>query len=246
MASFAAEPLGVAAATASSPALAVSDGRRYSLLAPTELANVSKSGMAFKTLHLVRHAQAQHNAACIAAGGDRSIYLSEALVDARLTDLGRMQAEALRDALAAADVEVDVVLVSPLSRCCETAKIAFPAGSRFVATETCRERSGQHPCDRRRTRTELQTDFPEVDFSALATDADSSWTAERESEAALVARAEAFCAELAARPEARITVVAHNDFLQALLLRSRLDVADAALRVPFENARHGSGLLTWQ
>lgn len=244
MASVTAEPLSVAAATASSPELP--DGRRYSLLAPTELANVSKSGMAFKTLHLVRHAQAQHNAACIAAGGDRSIYLSEALVDARLTDLGRTQADALRDALVAAAVEVDVVLVSPLSRCCETARIAFSAGSRFVATETCRERSGQHPCDRRRTRTELEKDFPEVDFSALATDEDASWTAERESEAALVARAEAFCAELAARPEDRIAVVAHNDFLQALLLRSRLHVADAALRVPFENARHGSGLLTWQ
>lgn len=230
---------------AAAPQVALPDGRKYSLLPISELAPVSKAGVPFKTLHLVRHAQAEHNATCLAAGGDRSIYLSEALVDARLTDRGRSQAEVLRGALAIAAAEVDVVLVSPLSRCCETARIAFPAGSRFVATETCRERNGQHPCDRRRTRTELAKDFPEVDFSALATDEDASWTAERESEAALVARAEAFCAELAARPEARIAVVAHNDFLQALLLRSRLHVADAALRVPFENARHGSGLMTW-
>lgn len=225
-------------------AFPLSDGYRYELL--SKVASVPAAAVGSKIVHLVRHAQAEHNAACLAASGDRSVYLLESLHDARLTERGRSQAEVLRAEISAAGVEVDAVLVSPLSRCCQTAKIAFPACSRFVATETCRERNGLHPCDRRRSRTELTKEFPDIDFRALATDEDCSWTAERESEAALVARAEAFCAELAGRPEECIAVVAHNDFLQAFLLRSRLSVCDPSLRVPFENARFGSGVLVWR
>jgi broad specificity phosphatase PhoE len=45
-------------------------------------------------------------------------------------------------------------------------------GVRIVCHETLRETYGLHPCDRRRTRTELKKRFEVVDFDLLATDDD--------------------------------------------------------------------------
>ena len=137
----------------------------------------------------------------------------------------------------AAHAPVDVVFVSPLSRTIQTALIAVPAGPRFIVEERVRERNGAHPCDKRRPRAELSADFPGVDFSSLTAEEDDTWTVEREPWAALVARASAFLAALAARPEAGFACVTHNDFLQALLLEAPdLKTAEPALRKKFANA----------
>merc|ERR1719401_2518907 len=73
--------------------------------------------------------------------------------DAVLTEEGRQQClAAVPDA-----PSVDLVVVSPLRRCLETAFLLFGIGGevpRFVVHELCRERYGQFTCDVRRPMSE--------------------------------------------------------------------------------------------
>jgi broad specificity phosphatase PhoE len=85
-----------------------------------------------------------------------------------------------------------------------------------------------------------------VDFSDLASEADDKWTPEREPWEGVVARAEALCGLLRARKEESIALVTHNDFLQGLLLKSRLQPADDSLRVQFSNAQCVPMVLAWR
>eukprot|EP00435_Cladocopium_sp_Y103_P006183 s3930_g2.t1 len=103
-----------------------------------------------RLLHLVRHGQATHNVALAKGEVPKE--------ESRLTELGREQA-ALSWQLPIAKPEV--VLTSPLTRCVETAFLAFP-GSKVVALEELREliSGSQHnsqPC-----RAELAERFPEA------------------------------------------------------------------------------------
>lgn len=189
-----------------------------------------------------------HNLAVLNAGGQdggqEEEYKNEAWSDARLTPLGREQASGLLPKMS--QVKVEVALVSPLSRTMQTGELCLPSGVPFVANELLRERNGRHPCDRRRARSELEAEFPRVDFSALTAELDDSWTPEREPWAALVARASGFLRALAARPETHIAAVTHNDFLQALLFEAPdLRLADPALRRKFLNAEAMSVWVTW-
>ena len=163
-------------------------------------------------------------------------YKNVAWLDSRLTDLGQSQAKSLRPSLEG--VPIDVVLVSPLSRAILTGLLAIPPGPRFIVHDDVRERIGTHPCDQRRSRTELASDFPSVDFSPLSTEHDERWSPEREPWADLVARAGGVLETLQARPERSIAIVTHNDFLQALLLDGPLALASPSLRKLFGNAEH--------
>jgi len=189
----------------------------------------------------LRHAAGQHNAA-VAATGDEAEYCNWAWLDSRLTEVGRGQAAAVRPRLEGTPLEV--VFVSPLSRTIQTAQLAIPGSPPYVCDDRIRERNGTHPCDKRRSRTELAADFPAVDFSALTTEHDESWSEVREPWEALIARSEDFAASLLERPETHIAVVTHNDWLQALLLHSAVRIQDDSLRVMFGNAQHLSLLLT--
>ena len=140
---------------------------------------------------------------------------------------------------------VDVVLVSPLSRTIQTGLLAIPPGPPFIVEDDVRERIGVHPCDLRRSRTELAADFPSVDVTTLAAEEDDKWTPEREPWAALVDRAMRVLHQVKARPETHVAIVTHNDFLQALLLDSQLRLASEALRKKFGNAEHMPIVLTW-
>ena len=163
--------------------------------------------------------------------------------DSRLTDLGKQQALALRPTMA--QHRVDVVFVSPLSRTIQTGLLAIPEGPPFIVEDDVRERIGTHPCDQRRSRTEIAADFPNVDVSTLATEEDDKWTPEREAWSALIERAMRVLHKLKAREESHIAVVTHNDFLQALLLDSALKLGDESLRKKFGNAEHMAVVLTW-
>ena len=75
-------------------------------------------------------------------------------------------------------LQVDVVLVSPLTRAVETALLMFPSDPAptvpIVAVEWCREAHGGHPCDQRRPISVISKEFPQVNFSQVATD-DDTW-----------------------------------------------------------------------
>ena len=165
-------------------------------------------------------------------------YKNEAWADARLTPFGEEQSASLQAVLAGLP-HPELVLVSPLSRTIQTARIAFAAAAApvaMVSEELIRERNGAHPCDRRRAVTALRADFPGVDFSAL-TETDETWTPAREPWERTVGRASAFLHRLAALPQRTVAAVTHNDFLQALLLEApELRAMDPALRRTFKNA----------
>jgi len=219
------------------------DGYAYAVFPLSRLPDVAEAAVPHKVLHVTRHAQGQHNEAMLKSGNPNE-YKNEAWADSRLTELGKAQAKALRPSLEG--VLVDVVLVSCLSRTIQTAELAFPPGPPTVCLDVLRERIGTHPCDRRRTKAELAADFPKVDFSDLASEADDKWTPEREPWEGVVARAEALCGLLRARKEESIALVTHNDFLQGLLLKSRLQPSDDSLRVQFSNAQCVPMVLAWR
>jgi len=227
----------------------LADGFAYALYPASAAGEVSAalagSGAGCKELHLVRHAQGVHNQA-VAETGDEAEYKSEKWADSRLTALGRSQASALAPRLAGLASQPEVVLTSCLSRTIETALLALPGHARVVALDVLRERIGTHPCDRRRSRAALAADFPAVDFSDLSTEEDDKWTPAREPWDGVVARAERFCGMARLRPEACIAVTTHNDFLQGLLLMSRVALADEALRITFQNAEHLPVILAWR
>lgn len=182
--------------------------------AATRLCAVVGGRSCVRHVVLLRHGEAAHNAAAGARGNAE--YRSEEWADARLTERGREQARVVRREFESSGDSVDVVIVSPLSRALETAMIVF--GDASVPLEchsTVRECCGQNPCDRRRPTAELRIEFPVVDMSSL-TPTDEEWSPEREPMEALDARAREFVLTLARRREARIAVVSHNDFLQAV------------------------------
>lgn len=48
-------------------------------------------------------------------------------------------------------------------------------GMEIIALDELRERSGKHPCERRRCVAQLQADFPTINFNYLQHDVDKLW-----------------------------------------------------------------------
>ncbi|CAD7698653.1 unnamed protein product [Ostreobium quekettii] len=141
--------------------------------------------------------------------------------------------------------QVDVVVVSPMTRTLETAvglfggdtvdvadghKLLMRAQSEqegvrteqkaivaqssvpFIAHEACREQTGLHPCDHRRTVSYYQHQFPSIDFSLVESDSDTLYDPmSREPNYSVVDRVWTFL-----KPERHIAVVTHAAFLRIL------------------------------
>ncbi|BDA43351.1 Phosphoglycerate mutase-like protein [Coccomyxa sp. Obi] len=156
-----------------------------------------------KVVHFVRHGEGFHN---VAGKKDYSQYKRWDLEDAHLTEHGWEQAHALQKHIAQLPdpLNVEVVIVSPLSRALQTAY--------------CREHLGLHPCDRRGKVSVLQTTYPAVDFSLIETEEDELWKPDsRETHDQIRARGAAFIKWLLARPERCLAVVSHSSFLFYLM-----------------------------
>jgi broad specificity phosphatase PhoE len=191
-----------------------------------------------KIVHLCRHGQGAHNVAAALYGA--AAYKDVTLTDARLDATGRAQATALGARMREARLQVDVVLVSPMTRTLETATHMFRGDTRaaMVAIEMCREAHGGHPCDQRRAVAALRPEFPHVDFSLVTTDADTWHNPDRRETVKEVAvRCDKFLDILRRRPERNIVVVSHGVFLETLLNRCGLLCPEEHVRDRrFENA----------
>jgi len=178
-----------------------------------------------KEIHFVRHAEALHNLVASERPEEyHRDHQTERFRDTALTEEGHRQASALGARLAGSKLlkEVELVVVSPLSRAIETANYAFRANAAydqarvppFLATELARERVADHACDWRRPRSQLEEAFPYVDFSLLEHDEDVLWH-EKEvhpdpyNSQACTERAHDLLDFLLERPEQKIAVVAH-------------------------------------
>mmetsp|Transcript_43313 Transcript_43313/g.79275 ORF Transcript_43313/g.79275 Transcript_43313/m.79275 type:complete len:279 (-) Transcript_43313:294-1130(-) len=182
-----------------------------------------------KIVHLVRHAEGTHN-------------LSEAEsklpthFDAALTPKGIEQCNQL--AQHTKNLEVEAVLVSPLTRCLDTSRLSFPhlydngdASKNnnpvpFIAHEEWRE-TVNFLCDCRRPTHVLEKNYPRVSFDCLSHDHDPIWshyekiygshtahTSMRESGDAdyLYNRTHSAWKALLNRPEKHLALVGHSAF----------------------------------
>ena len=155
---------------------------------------------------LLRHGQSEFNLHFTATRRDPGI------VDPALTELGHRQAEAAAEALQGERIRR--IIVSPYTRALQT---AMPAARRLgvpvFVNPVVRERYA-FVCDVGRPRSELAMAWPEHDFSAIP---EQWWPTMDEPEAAVIARAALFRAEMAALPDwADTLVVSHWGFVLAL------------------------------
>jgi len=213
-----------------------------------------------KKIHFIRHAEGHHNVATMKTGNNDCLTVDHAgkcpaehpLWDARLTDVGVAQAKALRAHLASRPsggksfTSFDLVVVSPLTRTCETALHVFGrarkpgcpvfldggmappespeakakqkvAAPRILVREECRERWGKFVCDGRRAISEIYEEFPDFDFSEVENDEDVFYSGnDRETDEHCCERALHFLQWLNNRPEKCIAVVTHSSFLRHL------------------------------
>lgn len=197
-----------------------------------------------KVVYLVRHGQATHNKARLESPNDSvyesEAYFDAPLTELGWRQAQQVREHICNTG----SIQPQLVVTSPLSRCIQTAVGIFGSGNslgpgesnsnalmqnsvashglgisslgcpRFVAVEWCRERMGQHPCDRRRTICKLQDQYPAVDFSEIVHDVDVHYKpTQRETEEEVRYRAQVFTNWLMNLSETRIAVVAHSGFI---------------------------------
>ncbi|TVU06831.1 hypothetical protein EJB05_46866 [Eragrostis curvula] len=201
-----------------------------------------------KTIHLVRHAQAVHNVEGETdhSAYMKPEFFDAQVTPLGWSQVDRLREHVTKCGFAN---KVELVICSPLMRTMQTAAGVFggenyingvsapplmvenagnsgrPAISSFgsppfLAVETCRERLGVHPCDKRRSVTEYRTLFPAIDFSLMESDEDVLWEPnDRETYDSLAARGMKFIDWLWTREEKEIAVVTHSGLLWHTLRR---------------------------
>jgi broad specificity phosphatase PhoE len=159
---------------------------------------------------LLRHGQSEFNLHFTATRRDPGI------IDARLTELGHLQAaEAAREL---AGECIARIITSPYTRALQTtAPLVRALGVKVFINPIVRERYG-FACDIGTPRTELERAWPEHDFSG--TD-EVWWPPISESAASVIDRAALFRAEMAALPDWSDTlVVSHWGFILSVTGKS--------------------------
>jgi len=234
----------------------VDDGFEYTLGPPDSGFSLFLAERS-KKVHFIRHAEGYHNVATKESGSNDCLLRGDApakdhpLYDSRLTPKGLDQSDKLNMHLAQRPsgsrsfTAFDLVVVSPMTRTCETALHVFgqprvpgtpaflaggeaPVGTpehragvqvpppRFLVREECRERWGHYVCDGRRSIADIAAEFPNFDFSEVGHNEDVFYGDERESDEHCCERAVKFLEWLNHRPEQCIAVVTHSSFLRHL------------------------------
>jgi broad specificity phosphatase PhoE len=155
---------------------------------------------------LLRHGQSEFNLHFTATRQDPGI------IDARLTELGHMQAaEAVR---LLAGERISRIVTSPYTRALQTAApIARALGVKVLVNPIVRERYA-FACDVGTAKAELERAWPEHDFSTIN---EVWWPPIEEPAASVIDRAALFRAEMAALPDWSDTlVVSHWGFILSL------------------------------
>ena len=170
-----------------------------------------------KTIYCIRHGIARHN--ILYPLIQEQAYRGEENIDTKLTEVGKKQAEKLKEIWHEHN-EIELVITSPLSRTLETASILFKDTKvPILAQELLREYPlGLDTPNKRASRTKLIKTYPEVDFSLILSDQDTLWR-ENESELPenLKKRVQKTKEWLLDRPEKTIALVGHSTFLHELL-----------------------------
>ncbi len=157
-------------------------------------------------MYLLRHGQSLFNLHFSATRRDPGIE------DPALTPLGEDQARKAANALAG--VRLTRIIISPYTRALQTAEPILASHNVPVhIMHEVRERTA-FVCDIGSNRDQLSVNFPHHSFDHLP---DRWWSAERETTASTIARADAFRRQIAARDDTGTTLlVSHWGFILAL------------------------------
>lgn len=188
--------------------------------------------MGHKDLIIVRHGQAQHNprAEVAKASGCTmeefiALMRQDDVLDAALTEEGRLQAKAARLTSELAD-PIQLVVSSSLSRALETADHVHPPTVHTPHVRVCcehfREVNGDMLNAKRRSKTELAASFPHWTWEELITEEDSLWTPVMEDLDASAERGYEGLKWLMERPEEHILLVSHGGILRYMMERHPL------------------------
>lgn len=177
-----------------------------------------------KHIHLIRHAQSEHNARALSVPDEEVVRRDPGMRDAPLSALGHAQAQALAAEISALP-QIELVVTTPLTRAIQTMLAAFANHPALRLVEPLHRECLDAYCDIGRAPAALAADFPLLRFDHLpdpwwhtstsATDPAAPPFA-REDHATLDHRISAFRAWLAARPEREIAVIGHSSFLRRM------------------------------
>ena len=215
-----------------------------------------------KVIHFQRHGQGFHNLICDiwrekgfpidfdSKDPNVNPVIRSEFLDPPLTETGRQQCKDRRSECA--KMSPELVIVSPLLRCIQTAKLSFqdhchPHTSTSTSTsskipipwvshEGCREELGLLVGNKRRPISEIQLDHPDIDFSPIEHDEDVLWDNYGSRRETLLEKSERiydFLAEYVMnRPEKEIAIVCHSAYLFTLL-NAVMDIEEDDLRYWF-------------
>jgi broad specificity phosphatase PhoE len=161
----------------------------------------------------IRHGFADHNQGFLEEG--ECAYSSLKYRYSRLTELGHKQAREAKVPVS------DIVFVSPLIRCIETARDIFGYSKMLYLSDGLLETQGPFPCNWREPKALIESNYRNVNTDLLSPN--YSLTEEKESDRHLHERVEQTLTYLILKSKnlrARsITIVTHNDWLESIFHR---------------------------
>ena len=175
-------------------------------------------------------------------------YIMPEILDAPLTEKGRLQALSLQPVISEMTCKPELVVLSPNCRALQTGLIVFEElierGVPFLAHEMVREENGVHVCDKRRPKSRQIKEFPQVDFGLLETEEDVIFRDDRrESKVEVGERIYRFMEWLSQRPEKVVGVASHSGWL--LTVFNGICVCDDSLKGWFQTGEMRSVKLSF-
>ena len=200
-----------------------------------------------KIIHFQRHSQGFHNLICDiwrekglpidfdSDDFDLNPVIRPEFLDPPLTETGRQQGIARREECASLSPEL--LIVSPLLRCIQTAKLSFRDHDtdkiKWISHEGCREELGLITGNKRRAMSDIMQDYPDIDFTPVQHNEDVLWDQYGKRRETLLEKSERiydFLAEFVMhRPEKEIVIVSHSAYLFTLM-NAVMDIDDEELR----------------
>lgn len=182
-----------------------------------------------QTIVFMRHGVARHN---ILINNRRPNLEDPALWDPSLILEGRTRVVQAGDAIVQwwqttqGGETIELIVTSPLTRCIQTAILAFVPGDQYregttapplLCKQDIREAFGKHYPDKRREKSVLQRYWPAVQFEADMSEYDNDWSpTSRENWDEIRIRLDRFLAWLVTVPQNNIVVVSHGVSIEYL------------------------------
>lgn len=162
-----------------------------------------------KKIYWIRHGEGKHNVLFRKIGEEAFIKCE----DAELTQVGIDQAKRANKKMK--KIQIDLIIVSPLTRTLETASLIFGQNTPMISYDEFLEHpQGVHLCNRRKKRSELMKKYPNVDFKIKEV---PKWQDHYETQSELKKRVKKGKAILKKSKEMNIAVVCHNSYIKCAL-----------------------------